>query len=117
MADVDRSVAIEVYERLIATQPGIERKGAKLPYTSMNGNMFSFLAEDGTLALRLAAADRTSFIERYRTAQHVAHGAVMKEYVDVPAALLEDTAALVPWFAASVAYAATLKPKPTTRKG
>jgi hypothetical protein len=40
----------------------------------------------------------------------------MKEYVTVPAPLLLDTPQLAPWFALSVAYAATLKPKPTTRK-
>ena len=109
--------AIAAYERLVATQPGIERKGAKLPYTSMNGNMFSFLGEDGALALRLSAVDRATFIEVYGTRLHEAHGAVMKEYVTVPAALLADTSTLAPWFAASVAYANTLKPKPTARKG
>lgn len=108
--------AIDAYDRVVATQPGIERKGAKLPYTSMNGNMFSFLAETGALGLRLSADDRATFIERYGASLHAAHGSAMKEYVTVPAALLADTANLAPWFAASVDYARTLKPKPTTRK-
>ena len=108
--------AIAAYERLVATQPGIERKGAKLPYTSMNGNMFSFLTEAGALAFRLSETDRAAFLERYQASLHEAHGAVMKEYVTVPASFLSDTTELAPWFAASVAYAAALKPKPTTRK-
>jgi hypothetical protein len=32
------------YDRLIATQPGLQRKGATIPYTSVNGHMCSFLA-------------------------------------------------------------------------
>ena len=45
-----------------------------MPYTSVNGHMFSFLTPDGSLALRLAAPDREAFIERYRTGLHEAHG-------------------------------------------
>ncbi len=103
------------YERLVRTQPGVERKGATVPYTSLNGNMFSYLDETGTLALRLSAADRAAFIERFGTGLHRAFGIVQKEYVDVPEALLADTAGLEPFFAASCAYAASLKPKPTRR--
>ena len=104
------------YERLIATQPGVERKGAAIPYTSVNGNMFSYLFGTGSLALRLSAADRGAFLQRFGTTLHTAYGIVQKEYVDVPDALLEDTGALAPYFAASVAYASALRPKPTTRR-
>ena len=105
------------YERLVATVPGLERKGAKLPYTSANGNMSSYLAEDGTLVLRLGAADRAAFIERYRTSLHEAYGIVQKEYVDVPAALLDDLEAIRPWFEAGQRYVVELRPKPTKRGG
>jgi hypothetical protein len=104
------------YERLVATIPGLERKGAALPYTSVAGNMFSYLA-DGILVLRLGPDDRAAFIERYDTHIHEAYGRIQKEYVDVPRALLDDTAALSPWFAASYRYATGLRPKPTTRAG
>jgi hypothetical protein len=106
---------IEQYERLVATQPGLERKGATVPYTSLNGHMFSFLSGSGALALRLPPIDRAAFLERYTTTLHEAYGTVMKEYVTVPDALLADTEQLAPWFAASHAYIATLKPKPTRR--
>ena len=46
----------------------------------------------------------------------VAYGQVRPEYVSVPDAILPDTAILAPWFARSHAYAATLKPKSTTRR-
>lgn len=107
---------LAAYDRLVATSPGLERKGAKLPYTSMNGNMSSFLSETGVLALRLSSADRTAFMSRFETTLHEAHGHVMREYVSVPVPLLADTETLTPWFAASVAYVAGLKPKATTRK-
>jgi hypothetical protein len=109
------AAAIAAYERVVATQPGLERKGAKLPYTSLNGNMSSYLAEDGTLVLRLGAADREAFIARFESRLHEAYGTVQKEYVDVPAALLEATDELAPWFAASVTYVGALRPKPTKR--
>jgi len=111
------AASIPAYDRVIARQPEVERKGAKIPYTSLNGNMSSYLAEDGTLVLRLAAADREAFLARYGSRLHEAYGVVQKEYVDVPADLLQATDDLVPWFAASVEYVAGLRPKPTKRPG
>jgi len=107
---------LAAYERVVATLPGVERKGATVPYTSVNGHMFSYLSATGTLALRLAPADREAFIERFRTGLHEAHGVVQKEYVTVPDELLADTATLAPYLAASYAYVSALKPKPTTRR-
>jgi hypothetical protein len=34
-------------EKLIATNPNVERKGATVPYTSLNGHMFSYLSKEG----------------------------------------------------------------------
>ena len=117
----DRSEAItaaiiEAYDRLIATVEGAARQGASMPYTSVNGNMSSFLSPTGHLALRLSAAVRATLIDRYGATPHEAHGRVMAEYVTVPAPLLDDTTALAPWFAASWTYVSSLKPKPTTRR-
>jgi hypothetical protein len=107
---------LEAYERLVATVPGLERKGATMPYTSVNGHMSSFLAEDGTLALRLSSEDRARFIAEHGAALHVAHGTTMKEYLSVPDALADDVEALRPWFAAGFAYVASLKPKATAKR-
>jgi hypothetical protein len=49
---------IALYEKLVATNPKIERKGATVPYTSLNGNMFSYLSKAGKLALRLPTEPR-----------------------------------------------------------
>jgi hypothetical protein len=108
--------SVALYDALLATNPEIERKGATMPYTSVNGNMFSLLTADGTLALRLSAAERETFLKRYDTTLCVQYGAVMKEYVQVPAALLQNTGALVKYLDASYRYACSLKPKPTTKR-
>ena len=111
-APADRVAA---YDRLVAAAPEVERKGASMPYTSVKGNMFSYLDAAGAMALRLSATDRASFIERHATRLHVAHGLVQKEYVTIPAGLLDDPGQLLPWFRKGLAYAASLKPKPSRR--
>ena len=119
MAKAKKSVPgdrLALYETLVATNPSVKRKGATTPYTSLNGHMFSFMTETGMLALRLPAEERDVFQARYRTAPVERYGSVMKEYVEVPEALLENTQELKPYFDLSVSYVASLKPKPTKRK-
>ncbi len=107
---------LALYDALLATEPDIERKGATMPYTSVNGNMFSLLTADGTLALRLPTGPREAFMKKYKTTLCEQYGAVMKEYVQVPATLLPKTRELAPYLTLSYDYARSLKPKPTTRK-
>ena len=108
---------LELYRKLLATQPGIELKGGvKLPYTSHNGNMFSLLTKEGTVGLRLGEEDREAFISKYGAKLLRQYGAVLEEYVEVPDSLLSNTRALRPFLAKSYAYVQTLKPKPTKRK-
>jgi hypothetical protein len=80
-----------VYETLIATVPGLERKGDANPYTSMNGNMFTLLDQSSRLAIRLPEDKREEFLKKYKTTLFEAYGAVMKEYVAVPDAMLKNT--------------------------
>ncbi len=102
---------LELYEKLVATKPGVERKGATVPYTSMNGHMYSFLTKEGVLALRLPAKEREQFLEDYGTKLVEQHGRVMKEYVEVPDSLLADTEKLKAYFDISYDYVSSLKPK------
>jgi hypothetical protein len=104
---------VALYEKLLATIPEIERKGADNPYTSLNGNMFSLLLSPaGRMALRLPEDEREQFVEKYKTTLFEAYGTVMKEYVAVPDALLLKTKALQKYLDISYPYANTLKPKP-----
>jgi hypothetical protein len=106
---------LALYDKLLATQKGVERKGASMPYTSLNGNMFSFLTKEGRLALRLPADARAQFTAKYKLKPLIQHGAVMKEYVAVPDALFAKTVELKPYFKLSLDYAKSLKPKPTKK--
>lgn len=106
---------VALYGTLIATNPKVERKGATMPYTSVNGNMFSVLTKDGWLSLRLPAAEREAFVKKYKATIAVQYGAVTPEYVHVPDDLLAKTQELRKYFDISYAYASALKPKPTTK--
>ena len=107
---------LEWYEKLVATHPGLERKGVTMPYTSLNGHMFSFLTETGKLALRLPPDARDAFLKKYEARLCEQHGSVLKEYVEVPDALLKMTRELKRWFDVSYAYVGTLQPKATKRR-
>jgi hypothetical protein len=113
---VERKAAIGLYEQLVATNPRIERKGDTMPYTSLNGHMFSVLHKDGTVALRLPEDERTAFLRKYKTTLASQYGSVQPEYVVVPDALLARTQELKRFFDVSYAYVASLKPKPTAKK-
>jgi len=115
MTEIDAK-ALALYEKLVATQEGMPRRGKANPYTSLNGHMFSFLTKESKLALRLGKDEREAFLKRYKTELAVSHNTVMKEYVLVPDRLLAKTSQLAKYFALSVEYIQTLKPKPTTRK-
>jgi hypothetical protein len=58
---------LELYEKLVATIPAIERKGDVHPYTSANGHMFSYLDQSGAMGLRLPKDEVESFLEKYKT--------------------------------------------------
>ena len=102
---------LELYEKLVATNPKVERKGATVPYTSLNGHMFSYLSKEGKLALRLPSPDREAVLKKYKANLCTAYGVVQPEYVEVPDALLAKTGELKKYFNASYAYVSTLKPK------
>jgi TfoX/Sxy family transcriptional regulator of competence genes len=107
---------LDLYDKLIATNSNIERVVVTMPYTSVNGHMFTILSKTGSLGLRLSASDREEFLEKYQTTLYESHGAIMKEYVTVPGDLLERTKDLKTYVDKSFAFTKSLKPKPTKRK-
>jgi TfoX/Sxy family transcriptional regulator of competence genes len=106
---------LELYDNLIGDNPKIERKGKTTPYTSINGHMFSFLSKDGTMGLRLSKNDRDGFIQNFNSRLMEQHGRVMKEYVEIPNDLLQDTEQLSEYLQKSLQYVSGLKPKPTKK--
>jgi hypothetical protein len=106
---------VELFNKLVATHPDAVRKSDTVPYTSLNGNMYSYLSKDGFLALRLAQGDREAFLEKYNTTLVLAYGIIQKEYVTVPDSLLMKTDELKTYFELSYQYASSLKPKATAK--
>jgi len=107
---------VALYDKLIATIPAIQRKGANNPYTAVNGNMFTlFSAQAGGLAIRLPEAEREKFLKKYKTKLFEAYGVVMPEYVAVPDALLKKTGELSKYLDVSYEYAKGLRPKATKK--
>lgn len=109
-------IIMDVYRKLVADYPGLSLKGVSMPYTSLNGNMFSFVTIEGKLVLRLGEGDRQEFMAKFHTNPVIQHGALMKEYVEVPDVLLKDQKELITFFKRSYEHAAALKPKPVKGK-
>jgi hypothetical protein len=107
---------LALYQKLVATNPKVELKGDSVPYTSLNGHMFSYLSKDGKLELRLPAAERDAFLKEYKARLCEAYGRVQPEYVEVPDSVLAATPELKKFFDLSYAYVASLKPKPAAKK-
>jgi len=107
---------VEVYDRLVAANPGMVRKGAANPYTAVNGNMYTLLHQSERLAIRLPAKEREEFVKKYKTKLFEAYGTVMPEYVAVPEELFDRPKELEKWIGLAFAYAKGLRPKPTKKK-
>lgn len=103
------------YEKLLALFPTVKRKGKTMPYTSLNGHMFSFLNKEAELGLRLPEEERNKFIKNHDSKLMEQHGKVMKEYVVIPQELLESPEKLSEYFKLSYDYVEQLKPKSTKR--
>lgn len=107
---------LAAYDRMIAGVSGVERKGAAMPYTSVNGNMYSSISKANVIGLRLSKTELATFLQTHSTTLHEGvPGHFMKEYAAVPPSMLDDTETLQAWFRKSYSYASGLKPKKTTR--
>ncbi len=108
---------LERYQKVISIIPDLKMKGAANKYTSLNGNMFSFLDKsNGELAIRLGREEREAFLKKYEGELSFQYNTVMKEYPIVPQEVMENTRALNKYFRKSFAYVSSLKPKPTKKK-
>ena len=102
---------IELFNKLVATHADAVRKGDTIPYTSLNGHMFTYLDQTGTLGLRLPPDALAAFLRKYKTTLFLSYGVVKKDWATVPASLLENTKELKKHLEVSYEYVKTLKPK------
>lgn len=101
--------ALDHYRAIVdAADRDIEVKGAKNPYTSANGHMFSFLDPDGTMAVRLPDDLRDEFLERHDSGPVVRYGSVMQGYVSIPDEMFAGESAVVTWLEASFDWVTSL---------
>jgi hypothetical protein len=105
-----------IYDKLVQAHPEAERKGDTIPYTSLNGHMYSMITKGDDVALRLPEAERAPFIQKHKTKLVEQYGIVQKEWVVVPDSLLKNPAGLKKYFDMSYQYVSTKKPKPTKKK-
>jgi len=109
--------ALQQYKVVVEASSGdAVVKGAKSPYTSRNGHMFSFLDGEGSAALRLPENLGEEFRSNYERGPVVQYGSVMRGYVSVSAELLANADELTVWFDQAYDWIGTLPPKPTSKK-
>lgn len=107
---------LALYDRLLATNPKIKRKGKTNPYTSHNGHMFTHLAPPGVLAIRLPPAEVEAFLKKYKTMLFETYGIVKKDWVVVPDRLFAKTEDLAPYLDISYCFVKALKPKAVAKR-
>ena len=113
---MEYELAKQLYQEMLDTHTEIVMKGKTMPYTSINGHMFSILDKEGHLGLRLSKEDRVQFMDDHDAELHGAYGRVMREYVRVPETVLTNTKLMGEYLKKSFAYVTSLEPKPTTKK-
>ena len=69
---------LELYDTLIATNLKIERKGDVHPYTSVNGHMFTYLDQTGTMGIRLPDEELQAFLKKYKITLFQSYGVVKR---------------------------------------
>jgi hypothetical protein len=106
---------LAAFEAMIAAVPGVERKGAAMPYVSVNGNMYAMISKTNVIGIRLGKDDLAAFMAAGGQPFEGTPGFINTEYGGVPASMLSNSRMLGKWFKASHAFASGLKPKKTTR--
>ncbi|MEF3078623.1 hypothetical protein [Winogradskyella poriferorum] len=96
--------SLKIYDTIVESCNGFERKGKKMIYTSSNGYMFTLLNKAGEIGIRLPKEEATKFMEQYDTGHYYSYGAKMKDYVLAPESLWNNKPIMVKYFEQSFAY-------------
>ena len=102
---------LRLYDKLVDLCPRFNRKGKTMPYTSANGYMFSLLNKDAELGIRLSKESGERFKDEHETTIFKSYEAVMKGYVLIPDAMLDDLEMLAPYLDEAYDYVMSLEPK------
>lgn len=107
----DHTKLLEEYKALIHNICQMEVKGKTMPYTSINGNMFSFLDSAGNLGLRLPTNILKDLIIKLKSKYCEAHGVILKKYLEISPQIFENQTLMKELITISYDFAKTLKPK------
>lgn len=114
-SNIDPAV-LAAFDTMIECVPGVVRKGATMPYLSMNGNMYASISKANVIGIRLSKHDLEEFLACFdATLFESLPGFFQKEYIAVPASMLSEMELLHDWFRKCHANALSLKPKKTKR--
>ena len=102
---------LSLYDQAIAMCEDFTRKGKSMPYTSVNGHMFSQLNKDGQLGIRLSKENREAFGQEYPVEPFLSYKSVMKDYVLIPEPMWEDLGKIAALLKQGHQYALSLPPK------
>ena len=106
---------VGAFGRAVDGLPGIEHRTMfGYPSVFLNGNMLASIFQD-RIMVRLSESDRAEAIAAGAKPFEPTPGRGMKEYVEFPPALIEESGALRHWVERGRAYVATL-PKRTRKK-
>ena len=113
---MDYQEALARYDELVAANGKFERLGKSMPYTSANTYMFSLLNKEGQLGIRLPDDLRETYHAKYTDEPFRSHGAKMRDYVLITAALWEDEEELAAYLDAGYEYVKSLPPQERKKK-
>lgn len=110
---MDREAVLDCYKRTVAKHEDIKVKGVKTSYTSINGNMFSFVDDQAQICLRFSEDRKAELNRFYGSSDVLQYGAVMRGYISLPGEIVVAEATLDKLFSESLEFAKGLRPKPT----
>jgi len=111
------SELVKTFEEVIAAVPGAQpRRMFGYPAAFVNGQMFTGVFQD-RLFVRLSESDRAELAKRGGKPFVPMPGRPMREYVEVPPALLRSRSALVGWVRRAFDYASSLPGKRSANAG
>lgn len=70
----DRKASLAICKEIVEVFFYDTVKGETNPYTSVNGNMYSFLDAPGQICLRMAESDRALYADQFGTEPFVQYG-------------------------------------------
>ena len=102
---------LKIYDELVAKCPRFERKGKTMPYTSVNGHMFSQLNKAGEIGIRFSKEVQEKYIEEFDSTIFKSYNSIMHGYVLIPENMLDDLDNVARYLDESYDYVMSLEPK------